>query len=514
MDSIEFPEDLAEKCWFPSKQGDITLRQPISDHKASGDLEADTKGKDRAFFCSEEAEIVENPQGGDSSVKNIRLLQTSSAGGRFLSRSIRFIGKDKSLSHLVPPPFYKQDTFDFRSLPLFDRLESEFAFSPDAVAEFVLEKSKLVDIGENKRDRAILSIENQFDPGANPPTILKSSGVIVVAGSTGTGKSIYAKAIAMRWLLYLANQKLHEILLRIYQNRKEIDRKLIDVDKAGKQIACNIADESRGEFEGPLEQERNRLLKIRDEIQAKELARYVPPNLVTYEDPIEGWKFFDCKKEKDVDLCSHSESDIEYGIRLTPRSSEKDHVLNIKNAYQDALRQKPAIFYIGECRRPKDWETALALGATGHLVVTTCHSSSLVDTFAKLAGDKNRDAESRRILANSLRCVLHLHSAKIEKDNSPALTNLDSQQTLFHLWINSPESVSNFVVDGLSSLISDASNVISRASFARQVLELQKARRNSFDLMPSGGNGERTKFYKQLIQKITKEAARLDRQGE
>jgi Tfp pilus assembly pilus retraction ATPase PilT len=168
--------------------------------------------------------------------------------------------------------------------------------------------------------------------------------------------------------------------------------------------------------------------------------------------------------------------------------------------------------YIGECRESKDWNLALELGGTGHLVVTTCHSASLVDTFVKVAGSESRDAQSRQKLASSLLGVLHLKTGKfLDKQPVPRankqsiLRNFKENQTYFSLWKNKPESVSNFVVDGLASIVIDDDNVLSRRHMAELTLELQ-ARDNGEILKDRKKPAERKNYFT-LLSEVAKEMA-------
>ena len=49
-----------------------------------------------------------------------------------------------------------------------------------------------------------------------------------------------------------------------------------------------------------------------------------------------------------------------------------------------ALRQRPDIIFFGEARDPEGIRNAIALAETGHLVLTTIHSRSAVQTVNKI----------------------------------------------------------------------------------------------------------------------------------
>ena len=92
-------------------------------------------------------------------------------------------------------------------------------------------------------------------------------------------------------------------------------------------------------------------------------------HIVTLEDPIE-FLF-----ESENSLFSQRE------IRL----DSKDFATGLRSA----LRQSPDVLFIGEIRDAETAETALHAAETGHLVISTLHSSSVVETvdrFAHLLG--------------------------------------------------------------------------------------------------------------------------------
>ncbi len=91
------------------------------------------------------------------------------------------------------------------------------------------------------------------------------------------------------------------------------------------------------------------------------INRHMARHVVTLEDPIE-YLF-----ENDRSFFSQRE------IRL-----DTD---DFSNALRAALRQSPDILFLGEIRDPETAITALHAAETGHLVISTLHSSSVVETI-------------------------------------------------------------------------------------------------------------------------------------
>lgn len=121
------------------------------------------------------------------------------------------------------------------------------------------------------------------------------------------------------------------------------------------------------------------------------------PHLVTYEDPIEN------------DLWEHPERDAaRHWLDYTPRQKGID-VENLNAAILSALRQTPAVFYVGEVRDIEEWKALLEFAGTGHLIFTTAHAGSLVEAMGKIfAATRAKNAARRAIVADRLAALVHL----------------------------------------------------------------------------------------------------------
>jgi len=169
------------------------------------------------------------------------------------------------------------------------------------------------------------------------------------------------------------------------------------------------------------------------------------PHIVTYEDPIESW--FAYKPDE------ASKSGFEY----TPRQKGVD-VSDLNGAVIDALRQKPALLYVNEVRTKSDWQALLFFAGTGHLAITTTHAGSLVETFGRILAAARADTSAKRSeIASRIVAVIHVKE-------------LDEQQLVPALWLQTARSRSAFTQDGLGSLLPARElGCYGRAYFAQQL---------------------------------------------
>jgi hypothetical protein len=131
------------------------------------------------------------------------------------------------------------------------------------------------------------------------------------------------------------------------------------------------------------------------------------PHVVTYEDPIE-------KDLIDAPFADLAGSWVDY----TPRLRAVD-VLNLPSAVNSALRQTPAVFYVGEVRDIAEWRVLLEFAGTGHLIFTTSHAGSLIEAMGKLfAATSSQTAARRAIVADRLAALIHLRADKAALPNA------------------------------------------------------------------------------------------------
>jgi hypothetical protein len=150
----------------------------------------------------------------------------------------------------------------------------------------------------------------------------------------------------------------------------------------------------------------------------------------------------------------------------TPRQKEKDARL-LEDALSDALRQTPALFFVGETRNSEEWKVLLNFAATGHLIVTTAHAGSLVEAMHKIFEALHvKTAADRNEVAAKLLSVIHLRSYDLEVNGAAAKTTTNA---LFPaLWRRTPRGIASLTSDGLASLLPSRPHDIGAAGVQSQ----------------------------------------------
>ncbi len=160
------------------------------------------------------------------------------------------------------------------------------------------------------------------------------------------------------------------------------------------------------------------------------------PHLVTYEDPIE------------KPFAASPEEARSRGFDYTPRQKGVD-AGTLRKALMDALRQTPAVFYVGETRDEKDWKELLRFAGTGHLAITTAHAGSLVETMEQIVqADRVKTPAERSHVASRLVALLHIRAFHIKGPKRRKVL-------VPAFWWRTPRSVSAFTAEGLGSILSN-----------------------------------------------------------
>ena len=113
--------------------------------------------------------------------------------------------------------------------------------------------------------------------------------------------------------------------------------------------------------------------------------------------------------EEPIEYLHKSEKSI-----ISQRECGKDTV-DFLEGLKSALRQDPDVIMIGEIRDKKTVETALSASETGHLVLSTVHTSKSSEAIDRIVNlfEAERHKEIRGLLANQLRYVFSQRLIKV-----------------------------------------------------------------------------------------------------
>lgn len=190
------------------------------------------------------------------------------------------------------------------------------------------------------------------------------------------------------------------------------------------------------------------------------------PHLLTFEDPIEefygplkhskGRVELDPKKAGQEWLRMTQEKLF---IDYTPRCiGEGKDTPTLNAGLLNAVRQKPAVVYVGETRTADDWRSVIKFGGTGHLIVTTSHAGTLQESVSQIfeAAEANTPAK-RSFIAGRILAVIHLR-AYDDFGKTPG----SRQVVIPTMWRRTPAGANTLVTDGLGSILPNNPGHISK----------------------------------------------------
>ena len=130
---------------------------------------------------------------------------------------------------------------------------------------------------------------------------------------------------------------------------------------------------------------------------------------------------------------------------ISQRECGKDTV-DFLYGLKSSLRQDPDVIMIGEIRDKKTVETALSASETGHLVLSTVHTSKASEAIDRIVNlfESERHKEIRRLLANQLRYVF---SQRLIKANN-------GRRAIFEIMKNT-NSIAAMIREGKDESIDD-----------------------------------------------------------
>jgi Tfp pilus assembly pilus retraction ATPase PilT len=167
-------------------------------------------------------------------------------------------------------------------------------------------------------------------------------------------------------------------------------------------------------------------------------------------------------------------------IDYTPREKDKD-ADRLATVIEDAKRQTPAVFFVGETRDPRDWKDLLNFGGSGHLVITTSHAGSVVEAMTQIFRQtKTENPSQRSQVARRILGIVNIRGFNPTVATETGKTISNVRALLPAVWKSTSQSVNNLVADGLSSILPalDREQEIGyygRTYFARRLIHEKKS---------------------------------------
>jgi Tfp pilus assembly pilus retraction ATPase PilT len=243
---------------------------------------------------------------------------------------------------------------------------------------------------------------------------IPASGIVVVAGGTNSGKSTVVRGL------------IRSYLTKLYEETKHSEKKKSE----------------------------------KKESEKKKSSNRWPPHFLTIEDPVEKWLFT-------VDKIVNFGAVLNY----TPRLLGRDCV-NLQSVLEkDALRQTPALVYVGESRG-EDLGHCLKFAGTGHLIITTTHASSLLESMSKvLTSVKAATPDIRAQFVPHILSIIHLKRVAFKDPNGS-----EDERILPAMWRHTIAGAQQLVADGLTAVLPHNSHSFSslgRRYFAEKLYAIQ-----------------------------------------
>jgi len=192
-------------------------------------------------------------------------------------------------------------------------------------------------------------------PEIFPKGTAKHTGLLVVAGTTHSGKSEISRGL--------------------------LDEYLIDLRNRGMSRRLHLVT-----FEDPIEQ-------FYDPTVSKSLSGLKYPH----------------RSNKYQRLATHLNDPARW-LDYTPRQGLWD-ADSLGHMLKDALRQTPTVVMVGETRSDADWPYLIRFARSGHLIATTAHAGSLTEAMSRiLVATKADTPQKRRQVADCLLAIVHLRA--------------------------------------------------------------------------------------------------------
>jgi twitching motility protein PilT len=187
-----------------------------------------------------------------------------------------------------------------------------------------------------------------------------------------------------------------------------------------------------------------------------------PKHIVTVEDPIE-YQYPD-----DMDDPVYPGHRIPSPSIVTQQEVGRD-VLNYKQGLKDVLRKAPHVILLGEIRDREAMETCMEAAQTGHLVLSTLHTTGAVKTIGRILELYPRESHAS-VLSRLSEILIFIHSQGL-------LNGIERRVLTYEFLQNNDDSVASAIsnYDGGARSLED---VIRRAGNIQWDANLERLLRN------------------------------------
>jgi Tfp pilus assembly pilus retraction ATPase PilT len=206
------------------------------------------------------------------------------------------------------------------------------------------------------------------------------------------------------------------------------------------------------------------------------------PHLITFEDPIEQYYIKSPHTHIAPALNDLKEFLQALYLDYTPREKDSD-ATTLREVLKNALRQTPAVLFVGETREEQDWKDLLEFAGSGHLVITTSHAGSVVEAMSGIFRDtKTETAAQRSEISRRILGIINIRSDSFQSipkqvDTAQSANGtegiLQVRALLPAVWKRTSQSMNNLIADGLASLVPQLSlpniGYYSRTYFAHEL---------------------------------------------
>lgn len=239
------------------------------------------------------------------------------------------------------------------------------------------------------------------------------------------------------------------------------------------------------------------------------------PHLITFEDPVEAWfrriESLQAKMGADAGQPGLRPAfHVDYTPRMVGRGLDCPSVE--EGLMRDALRQTPAVAYVGEVRKQQDFRACLDFAGTGHLVFATAHAGSVVEAMAKVLSSADaKTPGTRAVVASRILGVVHLKRLPTPRcEGVHDIERALESPTVPAIWRRTQTGVQQLVADGLASVLPTGPATSTKDAFCLGRLFFANEILND---VTKGGHAEAMTLSEPFIRDLRRSAREDDLNG-